>query len=228
MGRPMTNDFKINDIIDDMKIISFIRDSVNNDLRAVCRCMRCGRTKTITFFSLNKRKGTKHNACGQCLKTLDKRFYRIWCGMKNRIYNKNYHHYNRYGGRDLKCEYDNFIDFYDDMYDSYLKALDDIGPNISIDRIDNDLGYVKGNLRWASAETQVRNSSKMTRFYCFSPNGEVFISNNQTAFAKNHNLSSKQLNACLKGKYQTTSGWVFVYENMIFGYPDNVIEELYY
>ena len=177
---------------------------------------------------LNNRRGTTHKSCGQYFKTLDKRFYRIWCGMKTRIYNKNYHHYHRYGGRNLTCDYDRFIDFYDEMYDSYLDAIEKLGSNISIDRINNDLGYVRGNLRWASAETQARNSNRMKRFYCFSPNGEVYVSNNQTAFANTHQLSSKQLNACLKGRFQTTCGWTFVYEDLIFGHPNDVIEEMYY
>lgn len=228
MGRPMIRDFKIDDIIDDMQIVSFVRDELNHDLRAVCRCTKCNRVKTIRFFCLHNKRGTKHSSCGQYVKTIDKRFHRIWCSLKTRIHNKNYHHYHRYGGRGLDCDYDNFIDFYDDMYDSYLEALDSIGRDVSIDRIDNNLGYVKNNLRWVSQKTQVRNSSKVKVFYCFSPYGDVYISNNQTMFADKHNLSSKQINACLNGRYQSTNGWVFVYQHEIMSCPVGVIEEMYY
>ena len=64
-----------------------------------CHCIKCNRTKIIASSCLRNHKGTTHKACGQYLKTNDDKFYHTWQAMKSRIYNKNYQHYDRYGGR---------------------------------------------------------------------------------------------------------------------------------
>ena len=83
--------------------------------------------------------------------------------LKSRIYNENYEHFDRYGGRGLTTDYDLFIDFYDDMYNSYLEAVKIYGENISLDRIDNNGNYEPNNCRFANNQVQAYN--KRTNFF---------------------------------------------------------------
>lgn len=69
---------------------------------------------------------------------------------KNRCMNKNNKGFNRYGGRGIEFRFTSFEEF-----------LKEIGrkptPKHSIDRIDNNGHYEKGNVRWATAIEQGRN-----------------------------------------------------------------------
>jgi len=63
--------------------------------------------------------------------------------------------YCNYGGRGISMS----IEFHDfDVWNSYIKSLPDYGkPGYTIDRIENDGNYERGNLRWASKSTQACN-----------------------------------------------------------------------
>lgn len=219
--------YGIGDIVDDVQIVGFEYNEHHQKV-ALCKCIKCGRDRKLIEYRLRNHKGTSHKACGQFLKTKDPKFYRAWHGMKDRINNKNYWKYDRYGGRGLTTDYENFIDFYDDYYNEYVDALNKLGNNIQIDRINNDLGYVKGNIRFTTQEHQVRNSQKVRCFFAVQPDNKLYYSNNQMQFASNHGLQAKQVGAVLTGRFQQTLGWKFYYEEQLQIDKSTCIQELYY
>lgn len=81
--------------------------------------------------------------------------YSIFSEMHQRCYNINYKRYYDWGGRGIKvCEEwkNNFPVFYIwAMENGYAKGL-------SIDRVDNDIGYSPTNCRWVAKTVQSRNT----------------------------------------------------------------------
>ena len=82
------------------------------------------------------------------------RLYSIWSNMKSRCYCETYYLYKDYGARGITvCEEwkTDFTKFYDwAMKNGYQE-------NLSIDRIDNNKGYLPDNCRWVTMKTQNRN-----------------------------------------------------------------------
>lgn len=81
--------------------------------------------------------------------------YTVWKQMKYRCLNPNATGYSKYGGRGITvCE---------QWRRSFERFLQDIGPRPSmkhtLDRIDNDKGYMPGNVRWVEQKIQQRNKS---------------------------------------------------------------------
>lgn len=78
----------------------------------------------------------------------------VWVGMRQRCANPNHPSWKHYGARGISvCErWQTYANFEADMLPTYRKGL-------SIDRIDNDLGYAPNNCRWATQRQQLRNQS---------------------------------------------------------------------
>lgn len=81
--------------------------------------------------------------------------YAAWSQMKSRCNNPKHSNYKRYGGRGIRvCER---------WSESYETFLEDVGerpsPKHTLDRKDNDGNYEPGNVRWATAMEQNRNTS---------------------------------------------------------------------
>lgn len=89
------------------------------------------------------------------------RFYEIWRKMKVRCINLQSPNYIYYGGRGIiVCDrWLKFENFRDDMYESYLRHVEEFGEkNTSIDRFPNQKGnYEPSNCRWATNKEQARN-----------------------------------------------------------------------
>jgi hypothetical protein len=86
--------------------------------------------------------------------------YSIYSAMLSRCYNPKNKRYDRYGGRGITvCQ---------EWRDDFSAFYNHIGPRPSkqhsIDRIDNDLGYMPGNVRWATNIEQAYNKSSNTYY----------------------------------------------------------------
>ena len=85
--------------------------------------------------------------------------YRIWTSQRHRCRNEDSLSYKNYGGRGISFGLE-FEDF--PKWLSYIKTLDDYGKKgYTLDRIENDGNYEKGNLRWASRSTQSMKTRKL-------------------------------------------------------------------
>ena len=115
--------------------------------------LRHGQTKScgcyfIKCVSKNNHKKTITNKHHHAL-------YSKWLGMKKRCYNPENPSYKYYGGKGLTVSDDwlSFENFYFDMVDLYKEGL-------TIERIDNTIGYCKDNCKWIPMEEQPRNTSQ--------------------------------------------------------------------
>lgn len=91
--------------------------------------------------------------------------YVTWVNMKQRCYNISHPSYKYYGERGIimseifKNSSKDFIDYLKTLPD-YNRWLSD--NSLSIDRIDNELGYIKGNLQFSTKSHQVINTRLRT------------------------------------------------------------------
>lgn len=107
----------------------------------------CGCLRNEKVSSINKTHGLTNT-----------RFYNIWIGMKTRCNNKNILYSKYWFEKGIKVEWDSFQEFRNDMHDSYLEHCIEFGiKNTSIDRIDGNNNYCKGNCRWATSKEQAVN-----------------------------------------------------------------------
>jgi hypothetical protein len=137
----------------------------NDNARCRCQCgtevtVKASRVKlggTKSCGCLKREQNTSHGFCGHPL-------YFLWNGIIDRCTDPKHSSWFNYGGRGITvC---------DRWLDPWAFAEDiqrDLGPKPkgwSLDRIDNELGYFAGNVRWADRKTQKINQRtlrKLTR-----------------------------------------------------------------
>lgn len=169
-ARTRKHKLKAGDKIGSLTILQRVRDNVttkspNLKIQFRVECV-CGERMTIPQYYLVRENPKTHCGClNKSIKTIYNQEYRIWLMMHERTENPNHVAYRHYGGRGIKvCEQwhknrgeEGFKSFLD-----YVGARP--GPEFSIDRVDNDLGYqpfqgdgVTRQVRWATAKEQRAN-----------------------------------------------------------------------
>lgn len=109
-----------------------------------------------------------------------------WFSIRGRCDDPTNRQYGNYGGRGIKLpeEFHNPIVFID-----YMRSVGDVQEayrhSMEVDRIDNDSGYERGNLRWATRRTQT-NNTRNTIYVTFNNEKMCFGD-----FVKNHTTLSR-------------------------------------
>ena len=89
--------------------------------------------------------------------------YKRWLSMRQRCNNPGSDNWKNYGSRGISIE--PFFNHFEN-YVSYVSSLPGYEEsnlaNLQLDRINNDLGYVRGNLRWVNRSINITNQRKRT------------------------------------------------------------------
>lgn len=137
--------------------------SLNGKPSWLCRC-ECGTIRVVSGSNL--RMGSSRN-CG-CVRSekieerntthgrSETRLYKIWCGVKERTTNPKNPAYKWYGGRGVSMctEWQDFSTF------QKWADCNGYGPQLSLDRINNNGNYEPNNCRWATPIQQSNNTRK--------------------------------------------------------------------
>lgn len=174
-----------------LEIIKIIRQKNKNinSHYAICKC-DCGNIKNT---QLNYLKNGNVKSCG-CLKNkirgsiknisniaFSKTYeYRTFLAIKDRCNNTKNPGYENYGGRGIECRFKNFDDFFNEVGEKP-------SAKHSIDRINNDSHYEKGNVRWATINEQNNNTRSNNKI---SYNGKT---QNLTEWARELGINDRTL-----------------------------------
>jgi hypothetical protein len=85
--------------------------------------------------------------------------YRAWQDAKARCYNEESTEFIRYGAKGISMS-DEFLNNPEAWCEYLGNPPDNTSRKWSVDRIDSCKGYERGNLKWATADTQARNHRK--------------------------------------------------------------------
>lgn len=185
--------------IDDMELIN-IRNCNPSTKKVIVdlRCKKCGIIKTVVLNSYIRGLSVRHSYyCNEILllnlrdkygKNVIDKFYNMYYNSKTRVCNKNYIE-TKPTYKDLEFGYEDFYQFVNDYFEDYIDSLKYIKlEDISIDRIDNNIGYIKGNIQFI---TKFENAGKklihQSRSYDVYYNGQIYNDvNNIDKFIREH------------------------------------------
>ena len=115
----------------------------NKEFQAITTDVKSGNTSSCGCIKLKH--GLRHH-----------RLYKTWWSMINRCQNQKHKQYKDYGGRGiLVCDrWLNIENFIQDMFPTFQEGL-------TLDKKDNDKGYLPSNCRWSLKTTQSQNTRKI-------------------------------------------------------------------
>lgn len=129
------------------------------------KCDKCLDERKMLKFSAIK---LDEHRCRKCKKythkygesTRGSRLYNIWNAIKERCENENHASYKDYGARGISL-----AGYWRNDYMSFRDYCISIGyeENLVIDKIDNDIGYEIGNIRFVNRNMSNANRRKMNR-----------------------------------------------------------------
>lgn len=131
-----------------------INDACNNTFKAAFRQVKEGRVRCIECAKRDSAEAsTTHGMSSHPL-------YTIWFEQKRRCLDENRDCYKDYGGRGITISEEFKNDF--KIWFEYVTSLDSYDENwnalnLTLDRVDNDGNYERGNLRWATKQEQALN-----------------------------------------------------------------------
>lgn len=153
---------------------NFIREvepkfrGVRKDRQVELKCVICNKVFIVSLYNAKRiqQKSCSNKCAGDLRQKMEggnmtHPLYARWLSMRDRCNNPNNVRYLRYGARGIS--YDPIFDDFSE-YVNYCVNLENT-PDLSkktlleIDRINNDKGYFKGNLRWADNSLQAANKS---------------------------------------------------------------------
>lgn len=141
----------------------------------MCICVKCGREIKVAKSSLLTGHTTQCKLCnvrqghetfqkrlwgGKVPDSFDRYLKLKWNAIKRRCEDPTCKTYARYGGRGISLS----NEFQDPrVFVEYVKSLPNASRKLQIDRIDNNRGYERGNLRWVTNQVNA-NNRECTRY----------------------------------------------------------------
>jgi hypothetical protein len=221
-------------IFDRLQVIQFYGIAKNGKARWECLCI-CGNKIVVVGSQLVE---GKTRSCGCLQREVAKRLvinmnsthgmtntrlFRIWSGMKTRCLNPKSKDYPNYGGRGITiCErwLESFENFKEDMYESYLKHVEEFGEkDTSIERIEVMGNYDPANCQWATIKEQNRNTRVTAKSENFDEHkhwNRVLMSNlnhmlfenyKKSKYEKDFGCSIKELKIHLESQFLEDMTW---------------------
>ena len=161
------------------------------------RCTVCNNPFVVTYTNSKRiRQKTCSNQCGGVITRQVQEYradthplYTVWLSLRDRCRNPNNGKFHRYGDRGITFSptFDTFHGFltYVGSLDNYpYSSSGKVLTEYSLDRINCNLGYVEGNLRWADVCTQAANKSWKKPNSTSKYIGVIYCSTNKAWIAK--------------------------------------------